>query len=226
MNKYIFCLLAIIVPATFKVSAQVKFLNDVQGKPYMEQSYTMVEGSAYLIPNWAEGKVDFVNGKTTTLPIKYDLIKDELLFHSKTDSVAFAFVDQVKGFSFTSSVIEESNILMPVFNSGYPAVDGQTPASFYQVIADGKVKLLKHYKKIIRTEKAFNSATSTRSFVLSDVYYLFIDNQITRIKPGQKTILAALGDKADQLKRYMQSNKIDYKNDAALANLFSYYNSL
>lgn len=226
MNKYIFCLLAIIVPATFKVSAQVKFLNDVQGKPYMEQSYTMVEGSAYLIPNWAEGKVDFVNGKSATLQIKYDLIKDELLFHGKSDSAAFAFVDQVKGFSFTSSVIEESNILMPVFSSGYPAVDDQTPASFYQVIADGKVKLLKHYKKTIRTEKAFNSATSIRSFVLSGIYYVFIDNQITRIKPGQKTILAALSDNADQLKRYMQSNKIDYKNDAALAKLFSYYNSL
>lgn len=226
MNKYIVCLLAIIMPAAFKACAQVKFLNDVQGKPYMEQSYTAEEGSPYLIPNWAEGKVDLVNGKTTVVPIKYDLIRDELLFHGKSDSAAFAFVDQVKGFSFTSTAIEESNILMPVFNSGYPAVEDQTQASFYQLIADGKVKLLKHYKKIIRTEKAFNSATSTRSFVLSSTYYVFIDNQITRIKPGQKTILAALSDKANQLKSYMQNNKIDYKNDAALAKLFGYYNSL
>jgi hypothetical protein len=55
---------------------------------------------------------------------------------------------------------------------------------------------------------------------------VFINNQITRIKPSQKSILAALGDKADQLQGYMKSNTVNYKSDVALAKLFSYYNSL
>ncbi|HMG10174.1 MAG TPA: hypothetical protein VK609_16785 [Mucilaginibacter sp.] len=61
---------------------------------------------------------------------------------------------------------------------------------------------------------------------MADVYDVFANNQITRIKPSQKSILAALGGKADQLQSYMKSNTVNYKSDAALAKLFSYYNSL
>jgi hypothetical protein len=150
----------------------------------------------------------------------------DFLYKNNRDSAALSFVDPVKGFSFTNAVIEESDIVLPVFSIGYPPVDNQTQTSFYQVIADGTVKLLKHYKKTIRVDKAFNSATSTKTFVLADVYYVFINNQITRIKPGQKSILAILGDKADQLQNYMKNNSVNYKSDAALAKLFSYYNSL
>jgi hypothetical protein len=224
MNKYIFCFLTIMTISNLVARAQ--YLNDIQGKPYMEQSYTEVEGSPYLIANWATGAVKLVNGKSITAKLKYDLIKDELLFQNKRDSVALSFVDPVQYFSFNDVAIDESNIAPLVFGSGYPPVDNQTQASFYQVIADGKVKLLKHYKKTIRVDKAFNSATSTQTFVLADVYYVFINNQITRIKPSQKSILAALGDKADQLQGYMKSNTVNYKSDVALAKLFSYYNSL
>ncbi len=224
MNKFIVCFLAIMTLNRFAAGAQ--YINDLQGKPYMEHSYTEVDGSAYLIANWAAGTVTFVNGKTITAPIKYDLVRDELLFQNKGDSAAMSFVEPVKGFGFTNAAIEESNIIPPVFSSGFPAVDSQTPASFYQVIADGKTKLLRYYKKTIRTDKAFNSATSTKTFVLINLYYVFINNQITKIKPGQKTILAALNDKAGQLQTYMKSNTVNYKNDADLAKLFTYYNSL
>jgi hypothetical protein len=209
---------------TTKVRAQ--YIHDLQGKPYTEQSYTDIDGSPFLINNWADAAIDFVNGKTGSVRIKYDLMKDVLLFQHKGDSTGMYFVEPVKAFKLTSSVVEDSNILLPTFSSGYPVIDNQTPASFYLVIASGKAQLLKHYRKTIRTDQAFNSATATKTFVLTDIYYLFINNQISRIKPSAKSILTALGDKAEQLKAYMKSNTVDYKNDVSLAKLFSYYNSL
>lgn len=137
------------------------------------------------------------------------------------------FVDPVKGFKFNiDGKIDETDLAPLVFSSQFPAVDNQTATSFYQVIGDGKVKLLKYYKKILRSDQAFNSATVTKTFVLIDIYYLFTNNQMVKIKPGQKTILAALNNKADQVQSYLKANPINYKSDAALAKLFTYYNSL
>ncbi len=223
MNKFILCFMALLL-AFFTSHAQI--MHDLQGKPYMEQAYTEVDGNPLLINNWVEGAIDFVNGKTVKVKVKYDLVKDVLLFQNKSDTTAMYFVEPVKAFKLGSPVNEESDILLPAFNSGYPVIDSQTPASFYQVIACGKTQLLKHYRKVIRTDQAFNSATATKTFVQTDIYYLFANNQMSRIKPNQKSILTALSDKAEQLKGYMKSNTVDYKSDVSLAKLFSYYNSL
>ena len=192
----------------------------------MEQSYTEIDGNPFLINNWADGNIDFVNGKTGVVKVKYDLVKDVLLFQHKDDSTAMYFVDQVKGFTLTNSFINESSIIPLVFNSGYPAIDIQTTASFYQVITPGKVQLLRHYRKAIRTDQAFNSATVTKTFAFTDLYYLYADNKISRIKPSQKSILAAMANKSTEIQAYLKTTTVDYKNDAALAKLFNYYNSL
>ncbi|WP_295711618.1 hypothetical protein [Mucilaginibacter sp.] len=221
-----FCIAGLLVNC-FSAKAQTQMLNDNQGKPVMEQNYIDVEGSPYLVPNWFPGKVSLVSGKTMLAKLKYDLIKDELLFQSPRDSLALAFVEPVRSFSFDTFGILESNLLPLVFSSGYPAVDEQTPASFYQVIADGKVKVLKRYKKIIHSDQVFNSATVTKTFALKDaVYYLLMNDNIARIKPGSKVILTALNDKAEKMQTYIKSAKVDYKSDTDLAKLFNYYNSL
>ena len=223
MNKFVTCFMAMVFAC---LASHAQILHDLQGKPYMEQSYTEVDGDPFLINNWADGNIDFVNGKTGAVRVKYDLVKDVLLFQHKGDSTAMYFVDQVKGFTLTNSFIHESNILPLVFNSGYPVIDVQTTASFYQVIASGKMQLLRHYHKAIRTDQAFNSATVTKTFAFTDLYYLYANNKISRIKPSQKSILAAMADKSTEIQTYLKSNTVDYKNDAALAKLFNYYNSL
>jgi hypothetical protein len=221
-----FCIAGLLVNC-FSAKAQTQMLNDNQGKPVMEQNYIDVEGSPYLVPNWFPGKVNLVSGKTMLAKLKYDLIKDELLFQSPRDSLALAFVEPVRSFSFDTFGIPESNLLPLVFGSGYPAIDEQTPASFYQVIADGKVKVLKRYKKIIHSDQVFNSATVTKTFALKDaVYYLLMNDKIGRIRPGSKVILTALNDKAEKMQTYIKSAKVDYKSDTDLAKLFNYYNSL
>jgi len=223
MNKFIIGFMAMVFGC---LATHAQFIHDLQGKPYMEQSYTEVEGNPFFINGWADGNIDFVNEKKTTIRVKYDLVKDVLLFQHKGDSTAMYFVDPVKGFTLTNSFINESNMLPLVFSSGYPVIDAQTTASFYQVIAGGKIQLLRHYRKKIRVDQAFNSATATKTFDYTDIYYLYADNKIIRIKPSQKSILAAMGDKQVQIQNYMKSNAVNYKSDASLAKLFNYYNSL
>ncbi|WP_091149421.1 hypothetical protein [Mucilaginibacter pineti] len=226
MKNRIFFFFTCMVLGGFTATAQVKFSNDIEGKPYMEKSDTEIEGNPYLIPDWVIGSVVLGNGKTGTLKLRYNIAKDELSFENPKDTSSLNFIDVVKSFTLNPFKIDESNLLPLVFDSGFPAIDNQTTATYYQVIGGGKVKLLKHYKKKIEISKAFNSATSTQTFVLADSYYLLINGQMSKIKPTQKTIAAAFKDKEPQLQTYLKTNSIDYKSDADLAKLFGYYNSL
>jgi len=207
-------------------AAKAQYIHDYQGKMYLEQSYTDVEGTPFLVNNWANGTVNLANGKNITAQLKYDLVKDELLFKNPNDSTAMVFVNPLKGFVFSNFRIEESDLVPVAFSSGYPTVDDQNGSSFYQVIADGKLKLLKRYRKTIRTDQAFNSATVTRSFVLNVFYYLLAGGKMTRIKPSSKTIVAVMADNETLVQAFIKSNKTDFKSDKDLFALFNYYNSL
>jgi hypothetical protein len=206
---------------------QSQILNDNQGKPVMEQGYIDVEGSPYLNANWFPGIVNLASGKAVTAKIKYDMVKDELLFQSPRDSMALAFVTPVKSFSFGVFGVDETNLVPLIFSNGYPDIDDQTQASFYQVIADGKVSLLKRYKKVIHSDQAFNSATTTKTFAMRDaVYYLLANGKIEKFKPSQKAAISAMNNNADKVQAFIKSSKIDFKSDKDLAKLFIYYNSL
>lgn len=224
ISVWTFCLMSMLFVG---INAHAQYIHDYQGKAYSEQNYTNMVGDPYLIPRWFEGSVQFVDKKPITVKLKYNLLNDQLLFQNARDSSAMVFIDPVKSFSFNMFKIDESDLAPLVFTDGYPAIDAQTPTSFYQVIADGKVKLLKRYRKIIRTDQAFNSATATQSFeMINPVYYIVTGGTIARIKPGQKAIMTALGDKADKLQAYIKGTSVNYKSDAELSKLFNYYNSL
>lgn len=224
MKKY--NLYFVLVLLFFCMQAKAQILSDYTGRPYLLKTHDGIEGSPLLTENWLPGTVDFANGKTAAATLNYNLYGDELLFKTPKDSIVQAFVDPVKSFSIKGITLEESDQTDMTFSSGFPAVDDQTAKTFYQVVGDGKIKLLRCYKKKVLESKDFASQIGTKTFVNANSYYLFANNQITKIKPSQKTILAALNDKADKIQEYVKANSVNFKSDVALAKLFGYYNSL
>ncbi|WP_413670030.1 hypothetical protein ACEN9X_08885 [Mucilaginibacter sp. Mucisp86] len=224
MKKFnLFCVVGFLLLC---IQAKAQYLSDYTGRPYYLKTNSEIQGNPLLTDNWMKGTVDFANGKTANAILNYNVYGDELLFKSPQDSSVQAFVDQVKSFSIKGVVLEGSDQTDITFSSGFPAVDDQTTKTFYQVVGDGKVKLLRYYKKKILESTGFASQVATKTFITANSYYLFSDNKIAKIKPSQKTILPALNDKADKMQEYIKANKVDFKSDVALAKLFSYYNSL
>ncbi|QEM13894.1 hypothetical protein [Mucilaginibacter rubeus] len=224
MKRYkFFCIAALLLLC---VQARAQYLSDYTGRPYYLKTNDGIQGSELLTDNWLKGTVDFANGKTANAILNYNVYGDELLFKSPQDSSVQAFVDPVKSFSIKGITLEGSDQTDMNFSNGFPAVDDQTAKTFYQVVGDGKVKLLHYYKKKVQESTGFASQVTTKTFITATSYYLFADNKMTKIKPSQKTILAALSDKADKIQEYVKANKVDFKSDAALAKLFSYYSSL
>ncbi|UOE49760.1 hypothetical protein MTO98_01570 [Mucilaginibacter sp. SMC90] len=208
------------------IQAKAQYLRDYTGRPYYLKTNDGTQGSALLTDNWLNGTVNFANGKTANAILNYNIYGDELLFKSPQDSSIQAFVDPIKSFSLKDASIEACDITDVSFSSGFPAVDEQTAKTFYLVVGEGKTKLLKCYKKKVIESKDFSSQITTKTFTTTNSYYLFANNQMTKVKPSQKAMLVAMNDKADKIQEYVKANKVDFKSDVALAKLFSYYNSL
>lgn len=199
--------------------ASGQFLSDLNGKPVFETRYTHVEGSPYLHSDWLKGRVKLANGSTySDIELKYDQVADELLFRDKNGNV-LTFVDAVAEFMLPGSP-------PPLFRSGFHALDNHTERSFYQILYDGGIKLLKKSVKKISEVKQYNSASSTTKFDLIETYYIGRENQPVKFRKDKKSLFKVLGNKTDMLENYVKAENLNLKEEADLVKLIHYYNSI
>lgn len=201
MKKSLLCLGLIL--ATIAAHAQGMFIQDINGRPIFENGYTEIEGSPYLKDEWARGTVKAKhNGKTYELAkMRYDTYKDELEYEENQKSYRF------------SSEITEFSTTDGVFRNNFPAYESLSGRSFYQVLSDGKVKLLKRTVTKIQTEKLYSSATVTKRFAKEEFLYLFKDGAIIRLKKDKKALLEALSDKQADLEAFIKEQKIKFSKE-------------
>lgn len=227
MKKYLYisCLSALLIAACRPAKAQIIDANyylDAQGKPFRNNSgnYNVddIEGSMFFYDKWSVGDVTNADGTVLkNVRLKYSVYGDQLIFAGANGEM-MALDKPSKRFTLNTVV----------FASGFPAVDNFTADSYYQVIEDGKTKLLKHTSKTVIEIKGGYSTTSkvTRQFTTTEAWYILKNGSMIKVKPDKKSVLAALNDKATDIDTYLASHKVNFKNDTELAGLLNHYNSL
>lgn len=178
--------------------AQPIFIQDINGRPIFENTYSDVEGSPYLQPDWMRGTVKAKhNGKTYQLAkMKYDAYKDEVEYEE--NQKLYRFSKEITEFSTPSGL----------FRNGFSSIESFTPQSFYEVLHDGNLKLLKkHFIRIV-TEKPYNSATETKRFTKEETLFLWKDNKMYRLKKDKKAILELLGSKQPEIEAFIKEQKL------------------
>lgn len=208
---------------SLRSGAQNMYMSDVSGRPIVGNIYENVTGSPYLSADWISGSVELTDAKVyNNVSLKYDEINDDVIFKGK-DGVAMA-ADNVKQFKLAPyGDVKDSTL----FRSGFPAVKSNTVKGFYEVLVDGKVKLLKKTSKRINTSREYNSASVDKTVIASSTYYLFTQNgNMIFISKDKKSILKELTGKEAELNTFISAEKLNLKNDADLAKLVTYYNGL
>jgi hypothetical protein len=197
--------------------SKAQFLQDVQGRPIFESKHVDVVGTPFLNENWVSGTIVLQNGLIyKDILLKYSEYDDELFFKNLKDNSMMSFVQPVKSFE----------LLGKKYENGLPAIDNFTQQSFYELITDGKVKLLfKTYKTILES-KPYNSATTEKKFQDYKAYYILRDDKINRFKPSKKDVLETFKDKNLEIDAFIKREKVDFKNNADLDKVFKYYNAL
>lgn len=202
-------------------SVKDQLVFDQQDRALLTSNNLREEGTPLLTSNWLSGIVKFSNGTTyKTDFLKYDLEKDQLYFKDTKSDELLLFALPVSEFSLH---IGKQTLL---FKSGYAIVDRNKPTTFYQVLVDGGVQLVKHSTKQAFDERAYNSATTTRTYKEDEYYYLVKNNVPVKIKKDKKQVIIALGNRAAELEAYCAEQKLNLKNEEDLVKLIVFYNSL
>lgn len=193
--------------------AQSMFIQDINGRPIFENGYTEIEGSPYLNDTWSRGTVRAKhNGKTYELTkMRYDAYKDELEYEENQKPYRF-------GSEITEFVTNDG-----IFRNGFPIYESLTARSFYQILYDGKVKLLKRTTARVQTEKLYSSATQTKRFIKEESLYLFKNGILTRLKKDKKSLLEALGEKQDELDAFIKDQKLKLSKEEDILRVIEKY---
>ena len=89
------------------------------------------------------------------------------------------------------------------FRNGFPTTEKQNSESFYQVLYDGKQKLLCHRTANIYVDQPYNSATKTKKLDVIETYYVQkMDGKLYEVRKNLKYFLVILGDKSNQLEEF------------------------
>lgn len=227
MKRYLFVLLVFLFfGVETKSLAQGQPVGDMAGNVLKTKKYTEINGSPYLTDSWATGTVKFKNGKViNNVLLKYDQVADELSFAGKNDEEYF-FNDRVS--EFTLTYIDDNMDHKKYFKSGFPTINNLSDKSFYEVLVDGAVSLLKKNAKDITQVKEFNSATTVKTVNNNIRYYIVKSNEITHLKKLDSKNLANSLDagKANLIIDFIKRNDLNPKKDEDLKKIVLYYISI
>jgi hypothetical protein len=199
---------------------------------------TEVVGSYYLDTEWSLATVKFYP-KTISTPkgtVKLDSLTDiqirvilqgnDMEFNTP-DGIKVISGTLVKGFS-----LQKNNQIAPKnYVSTLEFVDNydKVKPSFFEVLVDGKTKLLE-YTKIITQKpdyvEAFNIGSKDLKIVKEKQLFVTNGKEVLRFSSNKKDLLEVMADKKPEIEKFMKDNDLTVKNRTDLLKIFAYYNGL
>lgn len=199
-------------------------IADLKGEPLFTGNGVNVAGTPFYHQDWVIGDIILNNGKKyDRVNLRINLETDRIHYlvgPSKVENVASSGV--VLGVSF----IDPNTKAATKFQCGFPEIDNNDLITYYQLLSEGKITLLKQMKKILIEEKPFNSASINRRYDTDKGYYAFVNNSMTKIKRSKSGLIELMADQEEKVKNFISANKLVLKEDADLAKVFDYYNSI
>jgi hypothetical protein len=190
-----------------------QFERTISGRPVLEYGAD-IQGTAFYSNDWTPGLVQFKDGKVAKgLPLRFNVHNNKVYFQREENQLEFA--EPVRAFWLGM----DSNTAV-LFRNGYTPIDKNDGETFYEVMANGKVQLLKYRQKLLREFSPLNMPKEKR-FEDVDALYVFLPNyRIEKIKKNKNDILKALPEYADAINKILEANKLNLKNEEALVTLF------
>ena len=189
---------------------EVISMNDLFSKQLKSKSGSEIKGNPYLYKEWKKNGIVISNGNRHQYhAINYDIYRDQVVVFKSKDSV----------FIIDKNLIDAFVVNNRKFS--------QFKGSFYEELYTGsQVSLLKKYEAKI-VEGMFNPTDATRQpdrLNIVDDYYIKKGEDIVRFSPSKKSLSETFGISQGELKSYLKKNKLSYKNEKDLIEIFEHYN--
>lgn len=199
------------------------FLKDINGVPLRVANDMQINGSPYFSKDYCIANVKVVRGrKYNGIEVKLNLQENKLVF-KLADGNELESTVPIEQIEFVQC---ENNGKTAVFRSGYPAISRQNEGNYYEILDSGRVQLLKYWNVSYMDQSPYGSMRQ-RTYESSPVYYAFsAEKGMVALGRGNEQALQVLGDKKDDITKFISGQNIRMKKEEDLVKLFSYYNSL
>jgi hypothetical protein len=155
------------------------------------------------------------------MQVKYDLYSDKLIVLIK--DAEYEFNTGVSSFRITDSATRK----VLLYRNGFDPISSFSRQTFYQVLYDGKTKLLLKVRKQVVSEITSTPGVKTRGFEDEKSYFLVTEKgELKKIKKKNTDILDMLDDKREQLKKMIAQQKLKLNKDEEIVQLLHYYDSV
>lgn len=177
----------------------------------------------FLKQEWTPGTVKFKSGRAAMdVPLLFD-IYDNTLYYLQ-DSVIMEFVDPVLDVTFHTTFNKDTvNIL---FRRFFPDIQANTAATFYRVLVDAPVSLLKCQAKSILLFKDPATPEEKKKDPPEHLYFTHLpDGTITVVEPNIEKLQKALPAYSNTILEITKSEKLKIKDEGRLVSLFIHLNN-
>ena len=173
---------------------------------------------------WHEGKIVLETGDTLRGLVKYDLQQDLVQFNDQRSQIEAFTARKVLFFEiFDNTEKRYRNFFALPFGA---TGNYKTPV-FFELLEDGKMTLLSREALEYRTYSSPYYFGSYTRLVLVYKYFLMDEKgNINEFLGKRGDLLKLMGNKADNVDRYMKTNRLKIEDRYDFAKTVSYYNSL
>jgi len=199
------------------------FFSVVGGEPVVFAKFAkIVDGTPYFSDEWMKGNV-VLNGEKqfTGVFLKLDLYNNEVHYRDPKGIELVAVTPIQKIILFDSS----SQLVFTFINGIYINANRRINGGWYQLLSEGKASVFKQIKKQMNENKPYGSATIERSVYTSFQYYALYDGNFILVNKF-KDLPDVLGDKKEEVSKYIKTNELSGKTDDDYRVVFNYYNGL
>lgn len=168
-------------------------------------------GSPFISDTFKSGVVYFTNGQSgESAALNYDAIDKVLV--TRKDGQEYLYDQPIKEFVLNDGGVSKK----------FRKVNDD----FFEVLHDGKTKLLKLHTKAIIESSTYGSAKTTLKVSDENLYFVLGDNNKLEEVKNDKVLLAALGSKQESARTYAKASSLNLKRESDMVKLLSHIESV
>ena len=183
-------------------------------------AYPNIKGSSFYSEKWNKGYILLKNKLfAKNISLSFNVYDNQIYFLQ--DSHVLVLNESIPVAEFGLFDQEDSN-KATIFRCGFPPVGRNTEQTYYKVISDHTIALLKHYTKSI----VENTGTAEKTFLDDETWYVYnyADNKMTAIKKNKNSLTDALPQYAQLIEAITSQKNLKLKKENDWTVLFDELN--
>ncbi|MGN6293647.1 MAG: hypothetical protein ACTHMV_12960, partial [Chitinophagaceae bacterium] len=232
MTKKLLLLLLIASPYLAKSQARasdppVPGINPFRDDQNMRAIYNKphdlnAEGSPFLYDQYIPAEISVMQGGVYPgIKIKLNVVDNELLFMADNGQ-EMSTTTPVKSIKLNMPKEDGSGMEELIFEGNGIALNSPG-ARIYQVLVDGKARLLKHIQISYSDVRKYPEGIMARVFKKKSFYYAVVKNQPpVKFDKSKSEVMALFPDKQNEVASFIQTQKLKCKTEEDLVKVFQY----